>query len=338
MPKPIQDQVVVVTGASSGVGRATARAFGARGARLGLIARTKEALTNAAGEVCRAGGDAMALPLDVSDADAVERAAAEVEQRWGRIDTWVNVAMVTVFSPVKEMKPEEYRRVTEVDYLGYVYGTLAALHRMLPRDEGMIIQIGSALAYRAIPLQSAYCASKFAIRGFTDALRSELLHDGSHVHLSMLQLPAVNTPQFDVGLSRLPNKPQPVPPIFEPEVIADAVLWAAEHPVREMAIGWPSYEAILAQDFAPGLADRYLARTAYKGQQTDEKADPDRPNNLWSPVPGDRGARGSFTARARDGSPQLWARIHSGAIASVLAGAAGAAGVAGAVLARRRAR
>src|SRR5512146_631801 len=214
MPRKPSEQVVVVTGASSGVGRAIARAFGAKGARVGLIARTREALEHCAEEIERAGGEAMKLPLDVADAKAVEDAADQVVARWGRIDTWVNDAMVSVFSPVKEMRPEEYRRVTEVTYLGFVHGTLAALKHMLPRDEGHVIQIGSALVYRSIPLQSAYCASKAAIRGFTDSLRSELLHDGIPVTLSLLELPAVNTPQFDVVRSRLPRLPQPVPPIY----------------------------------------------------------------------------------------------------------------------------
>src|SRR5512142_2795843 len=256
MARKHRDRVVVVTGASAGVGRAVARAFGQQGAKVGLIARTKEALDDAAREIERAGGEALVLPLDVADAEAVEKAADEVVARWGRIDVWVNDAMVSVFSPVKETKAEEYRRVTEVDYLGYVHGTKAALKHMLPRDHGHVIQIGSALVYRSIPLQSAYCASKAAIRGFTDSLRCELYHDGSHVKLTMVQLPAVNTPQFDVVRSRLPNHPQPVPPIYQPEVIARAVLWVADHPVRELWVGWPTVKAILGQKFIPRLLDR----------------------------------------------------------------------------------
>jgi NADP-dependent 3-hydroxy acid dehydrogenase YdfG len=280
MPKPIGQQVVVVTGASSGVGRAIARAFGAKGAKVALIARGKEALDNCAREIADAGGEALVLPLDVSDAAAVYKAAHAVVDKWGRIDTWVNNAMVSVFSPVTEMRPEEYRRVTEVNYLGSVYGTLAALRSMLPADEGVIIQIGSALVYRSIPLQSAYCASKAAMRGFTDSLRTELFHDKSKVKLCMLQLPAVNTPQFDVVRSRMPRHPKPVPPIFQPEVIAEAALHASEHPAREIWIGGPAIQAIVGQKFIPGLLDRYLGHIGYGAQQTDEPAEVDRPDNL----------------------------------------------------------
>jgi NAD(P)-dependent dehydrogenase (short-subunit alcohol dehydrogenase family) len=322
MPRRIPEQVVVVTGASSGIGRAVARAFGARGARVGVLARTREALAHCAAEIRRSGGDALVLPLDVADAAAVERAADEVVARWGRIDTWVNDAMVSVFSPAKEMTAAEFRRVTEVNYLGYVHGTLAALKHMLPRDEGHIIQIGSALAYRSIPLQSAYCASKAAIRGFTDSLRCELLHDRSRVRISMLQLPAVNTPQFDVVRSRLPNRPQPVPPIYQPEVIARAALFVAEHPRRERWIGWSTVKAIVAQRLAPGLVDRYLARVGYSAQQTEEPAAPGRPDNVDAPLPGDRGAHGGFDARARRRSSELFLTRHRGALA---AGAAAAA-------------
>ncbi len=322
----IRDQVVVVTGASSGVGRAVARAFGARGAKLGLVARTREALLNAAREVEEAGGEALVLPLDVADAAAVERAADAVVARWGRIDTWVNDAMVSVFSPVKELTAAEVRRVTEVNYLGFVHGTLAALRHMLPRDEGHVIQIGSALAYRSIPLQSAYCASKAAIRGFTDSLRCELRHDRSRVSVSMIQLPAVNTPQFEVVRSRLPNRPQPVPPIYQPEVIARAVLHVAEHPVRELWVGWSTLEAIVGQRLFPGLLDRYLGRTGYRSQQTDEPARPDRPDNVDAPLPGDRGAHGDFDARARRHSLELWLRRRRRWVAALLAGAAAVAG------------
>ena len=294
-----RDRVVVVTGASAGVGRAVARAFGDQGAKVALVARTREALEDAKAEIERAGGEAMVLPLDVADWSAVEKAADEVVARWGRIDVWVNDAMVSVFSPVKETTPEEYRRVTEVDYLGYVYGTKAALRHMLPRDAGHVIQIGSALVYRSIPLQSAYCASKAAIRGFTDSLRCELHHDGSRVRLSIVQLPAVNTPQFDVVRSRLPNHPQPVPPIFQPEVIARAVLWVADHPARELWVGWSCVKAILGQRLAPGLLDRYLGRIGYAAQQTDQAAAPGRRDDVDAPLPGDRGAHGDFDARAR---------------------------------------
>jgi NADP-dependent 3-hydroxy acid dehydrogenase YdfG len=336
MIRPIEEHVVVITGASSGIGRACARAFAARGARLGLLARNEEALQAAVAEAQAAGTEALALPTDVADAEAVERAAAAVEERFGRIDTWVNNAMVSVFSPVKEMKAEEYKRVTEVTYLGYVYGTLSALRRMQPRDEGTIIQVGSALVYRSIPLQSAYCGAKAAIRGFTDSLRTELLHDGSHVRLSMLQLPAVNTPQFEVVRSRLPRRAQPVPPIFTPEMIADAVVYAAEHAPREMVIGGSALRAILAQKVVPGLLDRYLAMTGYDSQQTDQPADPNRPDNLYQPVPGDHGAHGPFTQRSSGQSLELWLRMHQTQLAGVLGAAAGLGGLAALVTANRR--
>ncbi len=322
MARKHRDRVVVVTGASAGVGRAVARAFGQQGAKVGLIARTKEALDDAAREIERAGGEALVLPLDVADAEAVEKAADAVVARWGRIDVWVNDAMVSVFSPVKEMKAEEYRRVTEVDYLGYVHGTKAALKHMLPRDEGHVIQIGSALVYRSIPLQSAYCASKAAIRGFTDSLRCELYHDKSHVKLTMVQLPAVNTPQFDVVRSRLPNHPQPVPPIFEPEVIARAVLYVADHPTRELWVGWSAVKAILGQKVIPGLLDRYLGRMGYSAQQTDQPVAPGRKDDVDRPLPGDRGAHGDFDDRSRGWSGELWFRMNRRWIAGAAAAAA----------------
>ncbi len=324
MGRKQRDRVVVVTGASAGVGRAVARAFGDQGAKVALIARTREALEDAAREIDRAGGEALVLPLDVADAAAVEKAADEVVARWGRIDVWVNDAMVSVFSPVKEMKAEEYRRVTEVDYLGFVHGTQAALKHMLPRDTGHVIQIGSALVYRSIPLQSAYCASKAAIRGFTDSLRCELYHDKSHVKVSMVQLPAVNTPQFDVVRTRLPNHPQPVPPIFQPEVIARAVLYVADHPTRELWVGWSAVKAILGQKFIPGLLDRYLGRMGYSAQQTDEPVSPDRRDDVDHPLPGDRGAHGDFDARARGWSAELWFRMNRRWIAGALGAAAAA--------------
>ncbi len=324
MRKRKRDRVVVVTGASAGVGRAVARAFGRQRAKVALIARTEEALLAAAREIEHAGGHALALPLDVSDWAAVERAADQVVARWGRIDVWVNDAMVSVFAPVRDTRPEEYRRVLEVDYLGYVHGTLAALRHMLPRDRGHVIQIGSALVYRSIPLQSAYCASKAAIRGFTDSLRCELHHDRSHVKISMVQLPAVNTPQFDVVRSRLPNRPQPVPPIYQPEVIARAVLHVADHPVRELWVGWSAVKAILAQRLVPGLLDRYLGRTGYAAQQTPVPARPDRRDDVDVPLPGDRGAHGGFDARSRSWSAELWLRMNR----RWLAGAAAAAAVA----------
>ena len=323
-------KVVVVTGASSGVGRAIARAVGARGARVGLIARNREALEHAADEIRALGGDAHVLALDVADACEVLAAAYEIVARWGAIDVWVNDAMVSVFSPVTQMRPEEYERVTAVNYLGTVYGTLAALEHMRARDAGHIIQIGSALAYRSIPLQSAYCATKAAIRGFTDSLRSELIHDKSHIKLTMLQLPAVNTPQFDQVRNRLPHRPQPVPPIYQPEVIARAVIDVIEHPVRERWVGWPAVKAILGQMLIPGLLDRFLAKKAYSGQQTDEPRR-DRDDNVDSPLPGDRGAHGRFDDRSRSHDSEWWLREHLGGLA--LASAAVIA--AGVAIARR---
>jgi len=327
-------KTVVVTGASSGVGRAIARAFADEGANVGLIARSTDGLDGAAHDVQAAGQRALVLPLDIADADAVEDAATRVEAELGPIDIWVNNATTSVFSPISEMTADEYRRVTEVAYLGYVYGTMAALRRMRERDRGTIIQIGSALAYRSIPLQSAYCAAKAATRGFTDSLRSELLHDGSRVKVSMLLLPAVNTPQFDVVRSRLPNRAQPVPPIFQPEVIADAVLWAAVHHPRELVIGGSALRAIVGQKVIPGLVDRFLATSGYDGQQTDDAADQSSPDNLYDPVPGDHGAHGRFDDRAKQWSPELAARMHAGALlsAAALAGAV----TAGWAIVRRR--
>jgi NADP-dependent 3-hydroxy acid dehydrogenase YdfG len=312
-------KVVVVTGASAGVGRAIARAFGGEGARVGLLARNAEALGNAAGEVRSAGGEALVLVADVSDARAVDAAADAVVARWGRIDLWVNNAMVSVFAPVTQTTPDEYRRVTEVSYLGYVHGTRAALRHMLPRDEGHVLQVGSALAYRSIPLQSAYCAAKAAIRGFTDALRCELHHDRSRVRLSAVHLPAVNTPQFEHVRTRLPGHPKPVPPIYQPEVIARAVLHVARRPTREMWIGWSTTKAILGQKVIPGLLDRYLGSIGYSAQQADRPPEPNRPDNLDAPVPGDLGARGEFDDEARSRSLFTWLRIRRGPLAGALA-------------------
>lgn len=308
--------VVVVTGASAGVGRATVRAFARQGARIGLLARGRDGLEGARKEVEAAGGKALVLPTDVSDPDQVEAAASAVEEAFGPIDVWVNNAMVTVLSPVKEMTPAEFRRVTEVTYLGYVHGTLTALKRMLPRNEGVIVQVGSALAYRSIPLQSAYCAAKHAIMGFTESLWSELFHDGSNVRVHIVQLPAVNTPQFSWAKSRMPHHPQPVPPIFQPEVVAKAIIWAASHPRRELWVAWPAVKAILGDRVVPKLLDRYLASVGYTRQQTTELPyDPTRPNNLYDPVPGDHGAHGKFDGRARSWSWNLWANLNRGWLA-----------------------
>jgi NAD(P)-dependent dehydrogenase (short-subunit alcohol dehydrogenase family) len=309
-------RVVVITGASAGVGRATVRALARQRADIGLVARGRDGLEAAKREVEDLGGRGLVLPTDVSDADQVEAAAAAVDRAFGPVDVWVNDAMLSVFSPVKQMEPEEYRRVTEVTYLGYVSGTLAALRRMLPRDEGIIIQVGSALAYRGIPLQSAYCAAKHAIQGFCDSLRCELIRDGSRVRLTMVQMPALNTPQFGWVKSRLPRKPQPVPPIFQPEVAAEAIAWAADHDRRELYVGWPTVEAIVGNKIASGWLDHYLARNGFDSQMTDEPEDPDRPHNLWQTLPGDQGAHGRFDARARSSSWQLWADMHRGWLAA----------------------
>ena len=326
-------EVVVVTGASAGVGRATVRAFARRGARIGLIARGRAGLEGARREVEESGGQALAFPADVAEPDRVEAAAAAAEEAFGPIDIWVNNAMTSVFSPVKDMSAAEFRRVTEVTYLGVVNGTLAALRRMLPRDRGSIVQVGSALAYRSIPLQAAYCAAKHAIRGFTDSLRCELLHDGSHVRLVTVHLPALNTPQFGWVKSRLPRRAQPVPPIYQPEVAAEAIVWAAYREGRELNVGFSTLKAVLGNKVAPALLDRYLARTGYDAQQTDGPEDPDRPHNLWEPVEGDHGAHGAFDARARESSIELWATLHRRSL--VLAGL-GAAGATCAAFLRRR--
>jgi NAD(P)-dependent dehydrogenase (short-subunit alcohol dehydrogenase family) len=318
--------VVVITGASAGVGRATARAFAREGASIGLVARGKVALEGTRREIEQAGGRALVLPLDVADWEAMNRAASVVEEEFGPIDVWINNAMASVFSPFLEMTPEEFRRVTEVTYLGYVHGTRAALRRMKPRDRGVIVQVGSALAYRGIPLQSAYCGAKHAVEGFTESVRCELLHDGSQVRLTMVQLPALNTPQFSWVKSRLPRKPQPVPPIYEPEVAARAIVWAAKHPRRELNVGISTSVAVAGNKFAAGLGDRYLARTGYESQMTGEPTDRNRPDNLWHPLPGDRGAHGEFGKRANDRSFQLWATTHRGLLATAVVGAAAVLG------------
>jgi NAD(P)-dependent dehydrogenase (short-subunit alcohol dehydrogenase family) len=317
-------EVVVITGASAGVGRAAARKFARHGARIGLLARGTDGLNAARREVEELGSEALIVPTDVANAEQVEAAAARIESEFGEIDIWINNATTSVFSPVKEMTPEEFRRVTEVTYLGYVYGTLAALKRMLPRDRGVIVQVGSALAYRGIPLQSAYCAAKHAIQGFCDSLRCELLHDKSGVRLTMVQLPALNTPQFGWVKSRLSRKAQPVPPIFQPEIAAEAIYFAGHNPRREFYVGAPSVAVITLNHFVPGLLDRYLACTGYDSQQCNGPEDPNRPDNLWQPVRGDHGAHGAFDARARSWSPQLWTNEHR----SVLGLAAVALGVA----------
>ena len=326
-------RVVVVTGASAGVGRASAIAFGRRGDRVVLLARGEKGLEAAAEEVRRAGGEALVVPTDVADPAQVEEAARRAEEHFGPIDIWVNVAFSSVFAPFKETSLAEFRRTTEVSYLGFVHGTKAALDRMLPRDRGAIVQVGSALAYRGIPLQAAYCGAKHAIQGFHDSLRCELLHDRSGVHATMVQLPAVNTPQFDWVLSRLPRRPQPVPPIFQPEVVAETIVYAAEHPQRrEYVIGGSAVATIMGNKLAAGFLDRYLALTGYDSQQTSQPADAGRPANLWEPADGpegrDFGTHGRFDARALRRSFQAsltrsprWVARLVNPIAFVLAGA-----------------
>ena len=312
-----QTRTVVITGASAGVGRATARAFAREGARIGLLSRDRERLETARLEVEQLGGTAMILVADVADAAAVEQAAELVERELGPIDVWVNNAMTSVFSPFSQVTPEEFRRVTEVTYLGAVYGTMAALRRMLPRDRGTIVQVGSALSDRSIPLQAAYCGAKHGMRGFTDSIRCELIHEKSDVHITMVQLPAMNTPQFEWVKSRLPNKPQPVPPIFQPEVAADAIVWASRHRRREVYVGMPTVKAMWGNKFIRGLLDRYLGKTGYDSQQTDQPERPERPSNLWQTVPGKFAAHGRFGERAEEDSAALWFVKHKYALAGV---------------------
>jgi short-subunit dehydrogenase len=305
-------EVVVITGATAGVGRASARLFAARGAKVALLSRGPDRLEATRQEIEASGADALAIPTDVSDAGQVEAAAARVEKDLGPIDIWINCAMTSVFSRVWDMLPEEYLRVTQVTYLGYVHGAQAALKRMRARNAGTIVQVGSALAYRGIPLQSAYCAAKHAIKGFTDSLRTELMNEKSNVKVTLVELPAVNTPQFSWVKSRLPRKAQPVPPIYQPEVPAKAIYIAAHSRRREWLLGWPTYRAIWGNKLAPGIADRYLAKTGVSSQQTSEPENPSRPDNLWSPPPGDYGCHGDFDSRARSGSPLLWLSRHRG--------------------------
>ncbi|MUL42907.1 SDR family oxidoreductase [Streptomonospora sp. PA3] len=326
-----RSRVVVITGASGGVGRATAREFAARGDRVALLARGEEGLAGAAEDVRQAGGTPLEIPVDVADFQAVDAAAERVENELGPIDVWVNDAFTGVFAPVSEIGPEEFRRVTEVTYLGYVYGTKAALARMLPRDRGAIVQVGSALAYRGIPLQSAYCAAKHAILGFHESLRTELLHDGAGVATTMVQLPAVNTPQFEWVRSRLPRHAQPVPPIYQPEVAARAIVRAADRPrPREYWVGGGAVQTILGNRLAPGVLDRMLARSGYASQQVDKPYPRGRMDNLWEPADKsgehDFGAHGSFDERGRAVSVQQWASRRSGRLtaAAITTGAAAA--------------
>ena len=319
--------VVVVTGASGGVGRAVARAFAARGDAVALIARGEVGLAAAADDVRAAGARALELSVDVADAVAVDAAADRVEAALGPIDVWVNVAFTSVFARFTDISADEFRRVTEVSYLGYVYGTRAALRSMLPRDRGAIVQVGSTLAYRGIPLQTAYCGAKHAIQGFHESLRCELLHDRSGVATTMVQLPAVNTPQFDWVLNKLGHRAQPVPPIYQPEVVARTVLYAADHPRRrEYWCGETTAATIIVNAVAPGLLDRYLARTGFASQQTPEQNPADAPENLWHAVDGpggvDHGAHGRFDDQSHAHSPQAWLSRHHGVTALALATAA----------------
>jgi NAD(P)-dependent dehydrogenase (short-subunit alcohol dehydrogenase family) len=305
-----QEKVVVITGASAGGGRATARAFAREGAKLALIARGKAGLDAARREIEIGGGTAISIALDVADAQALDSAAERAERELGPIDIWVNNAMVTVFAPVDEIGADEFKRVTEVTYLGGVYGAMAALKRMRARDRGTIVQVSSALAYRSIPLQSAYCGAKHALAGFLDALRCELAHEQSNIHVTAVQMPALNTPQFGWARNKLPRRPQPVPPIFQPEVAADAILFAASHRRRNVPVGASTWMAEWGQRFVPGLLDKYLGRTAWSGQQTPEPDDHEHADNLFSPVDDDPGAHGRFDERARRFSWALWVEKH----------------------------
>ena len=332
-------RVVVVTGASAGIGRASAIELARRGADVALVARGEAGLAGAAAEVERAGGRALTVPTDVADPDQVAAAVERVEAELGPIDVWVNVAFTSVFAPLDQIRPEEFRRVTEVSYLGYVYATMAVLPLMKARGRGTIVHVGSALAYRGIPLQSAYCGAKHAIQGFHESLRAELLHEQSPVHVTMVQMPAVNTPQFSWVLNRLPHHAQPVPPIYQPEVAANAVAHAVEHPQRrEYWVGASTVGTLVANAVAPGLLDRYLARTGFSSQQTPQPRDPGQPGNLWEPADRERdfGTHGEFDDRSTGRAPQLWASEHHGLLG--LVGVAATAGAALGALASRRRR
>jgi NAD(P)-dependent dehydrogenase (short-subunit alcohol dehydrogenase family) len=331
-------QTVVITGASAGIGRATARLFGERGDNVVLIARGQTGLDGAARDVEGAGGRALALPADVADYEQVAEAARRAEDFFGPIDVWINVAFTSVFAPFADISPQEFRRVTEVSYLGFVHGTMAALALMRPRGHGTIVQVGSALGARSIPLQSAYCGAKHAINGFTSSLRCELLHEHSGVHITVAQMPAVNTPQFSWVRSKLPRHPQPVPPIYQSEVAARGVVHAADHPLRRQYwVGATTAATVLANKFVPALLDRYLARTGYDSQQTSEKVQPGRPGNLFEPLDGpggrDHGAHGIFDSKSHARSAQAWLDEHPLALAGAAAGTA----IAAALVAGKRA-
>jgi len=303
-------EVVVVTGASAGLGRAIVREFARHGAHIGLIARNHHRLDSTVREVSELGGEAVPVPADVTNPERMQEAADETESHFGPIDIWINNAMTTVFAPFLEVTPEEYKRATEVTYLGAVWGTMAALRKMQPRNRGSIVQIGSALAYRSIPLQASYCGAKHAIMGFTDTLRTELIHDRSNIHITMVHMPALNTPQFEWCRTRMPRRPQPVPPIYNPEVAARAVYWAAHCRRREVYLGISTVASILGTKLAPALLDRYLGRTGYDAQQTAEPVDGQRPDNLIEPVPGEFAAHGRFDDRSFNNSFQFWLDTH----------------------------
>jgi NAD(P)-dependent dehydrogenase (short-subunit alcohol dehydrogenase family) len=315
-------QVIVVTGASGGIGRATARAFARPGARIALLARGQQGLEAARAEVQAEGAEALVIQTDVADESQVEAAAAAVEAKWGRIDVWVNNAMATIFGPVSSLNGEQIKRATEVTYLGAVYGTLAALKRMTARNRGVIVQVGSALAYRGIPLQAPYCAAKHALRGFTDSLRCELLHDGTNVHLTSVHLSAFNTPQFDWALNLVGKRPMPVPPIFQPELAARAIVWASQQRRREVFVGWPAVKAVIGNKIMPGVIDRILAKNGYTGQITSEPLPDDACSNLYAACDTNPGAHGRFDRQARSDSMQWWLTTHRGLVAGFAAAAA----------------
>jgi NAD(P)-dependent dehydrogenase (short-subunit alcohol dehydrogenase family) len=323
-----QHEVVVVTGASGGIGRAAAREFARPGVRIALLARGERGLDGVRREVEYAGAEALVIPTDVADELQVEAAAATVEATWGRIDVWVNNAMATIFGPVSALTGGEIKRATEVTYLGAVYGTLAALKRMRARDRGVIVQVGSALAYRGIPLQAPYCAAKHALRGFTDSLRCELLHDRSNVHLTTVHLSAFNTPQFDWALNLVGKRPMPVPPIFQPELAARAIVWASRHRRREVFVGWPAVKAVVGNKLVPGVIDRMLAKSGYDGQITPEPLPPTACSNLYAPCDTNPGAHGRFDREARTDSMQWWLTSHRGLVAGMAAAFVGIAALA----------
>jgi len=323
------ETIAVVTGASGGVGRATARLLGARGATVALLARGKAGLDAAASEIESRGGKALAIPTDVSQFEQVQTAADRIERELGKIALWINNAMVSMYSPFSRILPEEFKHIVEVTFLGTVYGTQCALKVMVPRDRGVIIQVGSALAFRSIPLQSAYCASKHAIQGFTESVRSELIHDKSKVRVSVVNMPALNTTQFVWTKNKMPKRARPTGTIYQPEIAADAILFAAEHNRREIMVGYTTVEATLGEKIIPGALDHYLAKAAWEGSLVDEPADPDQPDNFWKPVTEDKGAHGPFDTQAQNFSPQLWAVKHKPAVVGGLIAGAGLAVLAG---------